>query len=90
MTLVERLREMREYRGRIYEVSGDGVDILLAEAADALEAAEKALSQLHEYLDDALDIPLSESGWRELARSWRDETVAAALSKLRWTEGETK
>jgi hypothetical protein len=51
MTLVERLQDMRECRGRIYDVSGDGVDVLLAEAADALETAEKALVEARPFVE---------------------------------------
>lgn len=42
-SLVERARELRDYRRSIYDCAGDDVDQMLAEAAEALEAMRAAL-----------------------------------------------
>lgn len=76
-----------ELVGELQAAIDEGAGLLAEKCIDALTTLQArlaevtgALEALHEYLNGALDIRLSESGWRNLARRWRDETVVPALS----------
>jgi hypothetical protein len=91
MTLVERLRSSAAaFRENcVFTSDGDGVLLTVQadecdEAADALEAAEKALDRSHRMLA----ILSTQSAHQSLVRRINDcmREVYAALSKLRGTE----